>query len=732
MTKGSIRTEAAKLLARKNFLTSSLKRLHAGSEAHEELSAQINSLQQDIDVLKALSKTAGEPLSAKEMKDEASWIIKEARAKARVKRKDPPKVIKQDWGEAGEAAVDEQRLLVDFEYFCRTCIKIKYRPGMNPDMPTGGKGPFILNENQKRLTAVFYQVMLIEKKPLRVQILKSRQLGNTTFLLAFALWMSLKTEAYHVMMIIDKNSHNRTKRSMVIEWIDHITGRDDSDFTGFDVFNHCYIKRGGRGENQVDLGNGSIWFFESAESTNPGTSEMLHFLIESEKPKWPAGRADTIRTSILPGIPHVAFTAHIDESTAHGVGPFKRKWSRNTSAAPGTSEVIPIFFPWMISKEYAVTPPSECFDKDGKFIYADSDDEVRDFDNDIDSEIVESEYAKKYKLDIRQVYFRRLKIKEDYEGNRADFDQEYPTTPDHAFRLYQSQFFPNRLNNHIKDNSNTVDSPYSRGYLEDLEGNTEVTTPVPYSMVKPAFHLNRRGDYYVRFRPVFGKIYFIGADTAEGKTVLDEKGRDDPDYTVFTVKDDHGTTCAYYIARDRPEHAWLPLLLMARWYNNAWVNGEKNNTGLTLFAMWWLTGYPNNIVQSKPKTAPVRDRAWTTTGKANRGPMLRSLRSVLYSDFGRVFCLTLDGGETPLKQFPNFVINARSGKAEASSGFHDDIILSEAIAEDGRKWYFGDAYTTGTVTAPLEKKEKSSTKWAHEVAESNGGYFTLEDTDLYT
>jgi len=722
-----LQKELSKLVARRTFLLSCLKQNEAGSDEHERLSLDIRNLNEDIDQIEKVAKVSGTKITASDMKDEAGRILKEARRDAKGKGKE---VIEDQMGLGKDVIkpvvktpedVDEARLYVDFEYFCEKCLKIKYRPGLNPDFPEGGSGPFLLNENQKRLVAVMITIMLVQRKPLRMQVLKSRQLGNTTILLAFALWLALTLGDFHVMLIIDKKPHNRTKRGMVIGWIDHIAET-------FACFKDCGIVRGGRGENQVDLGNGSIFFFESAESPNPGTSEMLHMLIESEKPKWPAGRADQIKTSILPGIPKAPMTAHIDESTAEGVGPFKRKWDRNVSAKPGESDVIPIFFPWTISKEYAEEPEPEHFDKRGRFIYFDQDDEVSDWDDETDGLIPESDYAKKYDLSKAQVLFRRVKIKTDYEGNRSNFDQEYPTTPAHAFRRFQSQFFSQRLMKWVELNSDRTITPFYRGNLVCQAGNQDVSRPVLYTEVKPIFRDEPRGDFYIRNLPVPGETYYLGVDTAEGKVVLDEKGRDDPDYTIFTMKDSSGHTQAYYISRIRPEHAWLNLLLFAIWYNMAWVNGERNNTGLTLLAMWWLTGYPHNVIQKKPINAPAIDRAWTFTGQQNRGPMLLNLRRSLAAIFERVFCFHIDGAETPYKQLNNFIIHAKSGRAEAASGFHDDIPMSEAFAEEARKWHLGVRYTTGAISPRLPKPKQESA-WAEDIIEEHGG-IRIDDTDV--
>jgi len=696
----------------------------ANDDERAKITTKLQEARANVDVIKRVVDVSGTPFEDKSEGRERAKRAKAAATNTAKAKAKPKPSLAESFSNTGqeesntENEVEPERLLRDFVYFCAHCFIITYRPGLNPEHPFGGFGPFILSEGQRRVMAVFIQKLLVLGEPLRAQILKTRQLGNTTLMLAFAVWLMLTNPHYHVMMIIDKNSHNMTKRNMVVAWLDFIAQ------TFPHVFPKGKIKKGGRKDRMLELENGSKIFFESAESPNPGTSEMIHFLIESEKPKWPAGRAELVRTSVIPGIPRAPMTVHVDESTAHGIDPFKRKWDRNTTAKKGTTDVLCIFLPWLISNEYREEPTPDCWAPDGSFIYLDDDPELNDYDEDLDRELVESEYAEKYGADFEQIYWRRRKIKSDFDGDRGGFDQEYPTTPSHAYRRYQLGFFPASVHKFLKDETGLV--PFVVGELYDLGGYTDVSRPTLYSALSPGFRLDRRGTLFVREKPKRGKTYFVGADSAEGKVVLDDYGRDDPDYTVFSVKDEIGRTVALYISRVRAEHAWYDLVLLAMWYNNAWVNGETNNTGLTLLAQFWLTGYPNNVIQAKPRGAPARDRAWTYTSTKNRGTLLTNLRKSLATDPSRLFALDIEEG--PLRQYCNFVIHAKTGKPQAADGFHDDIPLAEAMAQAAIAWKYGDAYASDMHVEEQPEPEVEPV-WADEVVAKHGG-FRLEDTNF--
>jgi hypothetical protein len=584
--------------------------------------------------------------------------------------------------------VDVERMLADFVYWCEHGIKVPYRPGMNKDFPNGGFGQLILTEGQKSVIAVYIRVLLIEERPLRTQTLKTRQLGNTTLLLAFALWLMMIRSHYHVMIIIDKDAHAATKRMMVVGWIDSLS-RAFSVFPG--------LKSGGKGDKCLILENGSMIFFESAQSPNPGTSEMLHMLIESEKPKWPKGRARQINESVTPGIPLAPFTAHIDESTAKGQEAFYRKWKRFESHP--SDDMIQIFLPWYISDEYTLRPTNVNYDEDNNFIYMNGNSELSDYDDDAETEISEEEYSKKYGLSHGQTLWRRVKILGQFEGQRAGFDQEYPTTPDHAYRATQIAFFSTKMIGIARKE----ETPLTRYSIRDVRRYADTTRVCQYTEVYPEVEPDNKGNLFIREHPVSGVTYFVGCDIAEGKVVVDESGNDDPDYTVFCVKREDGVTVAMYIDRVRPEESWLILLLIGLYYNNAWVNGERNNCGATLLAFFWLTGYRYIVIDLQPASRPPKDRAWIVVG-ANRDHLLRLLRRSYRDNPDRIMKFS-NNKENPVAQMASFIERtdgSKAGRPEAAPGCHDDIIFAEANCEAGRVMIVGEAnaYRKEKVEAP--------------------------------
>ena len=229
----------------------------------------------------------------------------------------------------GHTEVLVEDLFQDFDLFCREAIKIKYRPGMADHCEHGGYGPFLLTSAQRKISAIAIDLFFNKHVPVRIQILKSRQLGVTTMFLVFWIWICYQIEGYTAMFMIDKGAHLEEKRQMLISWIEFAAER----FPGLPT-----IKR--RSSKVLELTNGSRILLESAESPNPGTSEMLQGLHQSERPKWPEGRSQQVKASILPAIPTGRHTIVVDESTAEGFDDFKSDWVRIHESSSGSTMTL--------------------------------------------------------------------------------------------------------------------------------------------------------------------------------------------------------------------------------------------------------------------------------------------------------------------------------------------------------------------------------------------------------
>jgi len=557
------------------------------------------------------------------------------------------------------STVDE--LLDDFNLFCLEAIQIKYRPGMANHCEYGGYGPFILTSAQRKIVSIAIDLFFNKHVPVRIQILKSRQLGVTTLFLVFWIWICYQVEGYTAMFMIDKGPHLEEKRQQLITWIETAAERFPALPT---------LKR--RSSKVLELTNKSRIVLESAESPNPGTSEMLQALHQSERPKWPVGRSTQVKASILPAIPVTRHTIVIDESTAEGFDDFQTDWNRIHEGQDEFSDVrvVPIFLPWYISEEYRKTPPKKAFHK-GKFKWLNDDLEVCETDGEGNITLTEEEFASKFNLSYDQVYWRRMKIKAPaptgFGGDNVMFDQEYPTTPDHAWASIGIRYYPHSILNRIK-----AEEPCFIGRIEHV--GQPITTLQLTSALKidPKVVSEQYGPLRIWEMPEEGARYFIGGDVSEGKLIT-SGSKTEGDYSVIWVLDEFGRDVAIFRNRIPPEEFAYYLILLGRFYNNARVNCERNKDGATVWAFFEPTGYPNVYYRDDTR-GRVSDLAWSVVGPGARIPLMNLLRAAIREDPSRIRSRHL------FDEMQSFV-RKKNGKIEPSSGKHDDCLFARAHAE---------------------------------------------------
>ena len=554
--------------------------------------------------------------------------------------------------------INVENLLNDFQLFCNNAVRIKYRPGMGNHCESVGFGPFILTSAQKKIISIAIDLFFHKLVPVRIQILKSRQLGVTTLFLVFWVWICFQVDGYTCMFIIDKGAHLEEKRQQLLTWIEEAVDK----FPGFPA-----VKR--RGSKVIELTNGSRILLESAESPNPGTSEMLQGLHQSERPKWPDGRSGQVKASILPAIPVTKHTLVVDESTAEGFDDFKRDWDRIHEGNDEFSDVrvVPIFLPWYLSEEYFKEPRK-------RFDFRNNDTEVCETDSEGNIVLTEEEYASKYNLSNGQVFWRRMKIKAPaptgFGGDKELFDQEFPTTPDHAWASIGARFYPSSILTKIE-----LDEPVFIGRIE------HVGQPITTLQLTSALSIDTKiipekyGSLRIWKMPEEGDKYFVGGDVAEGK-IATIGTKTEGDYSVISVIDEYGRDVAMFRDRIPPEEFAYYLILIGRFYNNARINCERNKDGATVWAFFEPTGYPN-IYYRDDRRGRISDMAWSLIGPGGRIPLMNMLRAAIREDTSRIKSrYTFDEMRS--------IVRKKNGKLEPSSGKHDDCLFARAHAETCR------------------------------------------------
>ena len=255
----------------------------------------------------------------------------------------------------------------------------------------------------------YVEECLREKKPIRVRILKARQMGFSTLISAIGFWWATMHEnsSYAVvahkedstMSIFDKN---RIFYNNLPVWLKPATNRFSSEAISYD---------------KVDNGDGgglrSKIFFGTAGGNELFRGETILFCHKSEKAFWE--NVDILNKSLNAAIPKEPFTAIFDESTANGYNHYKDECE---ASARGENEYKFFFFGWNMMDDYQM-PVEEGF----KLLP------------------IEEEYMLMHDLTPEQMRWRRYKIVNDYNytlrdienDDIDDFKQEYPLIPEEAF-----------------------------------------------------------------------------------------------------------------------------------------------------------------------------------------------------------------------------------------------------------------------------------------------------------
>lgn len=274
----------------------------------------------------------------------------------------------------------------DFQYYAPRVLKIRTK--------TGEIHSFKLNEAQLHAHKLIEAQKTGTGRNVRAIILKGRQQGMSTYTEGRFYWLT---------------SMNRGKQAYILTHEDKATS---NLFTMAQRYhNHApkWFQPKTARANSKELLFGELdsgYSVATAGTKNVGRSATVQYFHGSEVAFWP--NASDHMASLFQGIPDEESEV-ILESTANGMNNlFHSLW---TEAERGRNQYVPIFIPWFWQSEYRAKMTEEY-----------------EFEDD------DEEYMNAYGIDLAQVAWRRNKIINDFEGDPAWFDQEYPATPDLAFR----------------------------------------------------------------------------------------------------------------------------------------------------------------------------------------------------------------------------------------------------------------------------------------------------------
>lgn len=529
-----------------------------------------------------------------------------------------------------------------------------------------------LNRIQRRLWEWLLED-LVAKRPVRWFVLKARQEGVSTFVLALFLWLtSLRPHREALLCAHDEAStqnFNNRLRAMYTE--SHpmlkpsaLTNRRDLVHFG----STTHERRRG-----ASVGLESKLVFSTAQRGQLGRSYNFHAVLLSEFALWPelGVNVKDQMGGLLQTMADEAGTIIILESTAKGANAATEWW---TDSSNGYRK---IFIPWCAFDEYRT--PKLIYDK-LKDLGA-SDDER--YGNEIEeSRLIREALETWYPHEVEEggeewmteevrhrLHWRRRTIDKKCMGDLHIFHHEYPTCPAHAFATKSKNLFDHYSLEQMRE------------YVVE-----EGLTPIRCKLVQDEDETHPNRKFHTA--PGYGKVLFyrqpgefqrertsfvIGADTSMGLSA----SADPSAAVVLAVEPDSVEEVASFNAIISPDEFAELLNYLGRLYDDALLGVEHNERGGAvvnndLQKLWRYPRlyYPRDLLTGKPKRNGVPG---FITSAVNKSKLVADLAQDIREH------LILFRSEELIRQLGHYQ-ELPNGKFGGAPGTKDDFVSAGLIA----------------------------------------------------
>lgn len=489
----------------------------------------------------------------------------------------------------------------------------------------GRKVPFVLNGEQVEL---YRQACLMrrEGKPVRIDVLKARQIGFSTFIAALIFTMCLYVPGQTAAIVADKAEHARNiyeKYRFFHESVEWPQLR-------------LPLVRSNAMELVADHGGGMTSSVRiMVQGASAGRSGTYRFLHLSECAFWPdlkgtlAGLLETVGSDMG--------TMVFLETTANGFNEYRDRWLADRSGETGYKAC---FFPWWKHADYRAKPLAN----------------PRLLPH-------EEEARRKYGLDDGQVAFYRERYA-DAGNDLATLRQEYPSSAEEAFRTAGSGYFDNDAIARRKEEVSSL-RPLRRGRWECRALFSPDASQV--SLEDPAFVELRNGPLSYYRDPVPGHYYVLSLDPAMGGE----------DWYAFQVIDtsDLSQCCVWHAKGCDDEDVAWQMCLVAAEYGNCLVSAEANTAnGAWILRLCERAGA--TVFRDGPSGRDGgnagNDLGFKT--KQTNKPMMAGLLKAAFSESPGI--VSDYGTLSEMEAFSVRQTAAGNAKLGASGGSHDDLVMS--------------------------------------------------------
>lgn len=507
----------------------------------------------------------------------------------------------------------------DFKLWCKNFVKIVDNEG--------NEIPFILNEQQD----YFYHNM--DKFNI---ISKSRQLGFTTYSLAYCLWLACTRPNTNCLIV----SYNVESTQSIFERLKQMFASVPEKY-----------KPAERRNNRMELflENNSRIIVKTAGVKSLGRGMTLQYVLLSEFAFYQNDQQQDSLVSLEQALAKNNNSCIVLETTSNGYNYYQKLFM---SAYKGNSKYKAFFFPWFSSAtsnqfQHEINLAEQWFRANNKGHRM----EPIHLEHD---EIPLREKGISFKL----LMWRRYKLQ---DISIEDFQQEYPSTPEESFKATSRSVFDTHK---ITERLN---------YILPSLPRTDIIKELPVSLDQ---YLVKGFFIYKNVKP--GERYFVGVDTSSGS------GGDNSAISVF---DSHGEQVAAFYDNKIPVYKFAQVVYdIGMYFNYGFLVVEKNSFGQSIIEKLRAEFGYLNMYKMKQFDERGRKRykiGWVTTSVT---------KPKLISDYKEQFemdLILLNDNETleEMKIFTDY--NGKTGNIRGE-GFHDDMVIASALAIQGMKsgkWY---------------------------------------------
>lgn len=502
-----------------------------------------------------------------------------------------------------------------------------------------GFQPFRINRGQIIVDDEFER-QWSDRGYVRLNILKARQQGNTTYCTRRALKYTMHRSGVTALTIADK-------KETPSEWLTRCS-RNVAETPTCLMYPQERVQAG----HQIAFKNGSRYYIGSAQGGFPGVGDTVHFLHLSELCWWdkpPISKdPEEVLFPLAPAIPSgddIRGSVVLRDSTGQMVGDWwHRAWIEGKR---DDSEYVNIFLPWFLIETYRREDMADAVTGLSKF----------------EQELVRQAAGFGVDLDHSQIAWYRNVLVSEFHGNTDECRAAYPANEDEAFMAPGLTVYKPH---HILAARKTEGEPIWRG---DILGDASPEL----AKMDP----NGAGECKIWDHPDPRYHYVLGADCQWGK-------KKEADWDVAYVECLETGRVVAKCKGQYPLEVWgWKIAALGHKYNECPVaperNGQESGKGETVMAA--LLGqdgrpwrYPNVWVRSddtKLKGWMPKDYGWWTDHHTKGQMIATSLNGTLDGSFDWRDKEAIDQAQTIIRHEDNSI--------GAPVGLHDDDWMARII-----------------------------------------------------